>query len=939
MNIPYIRGLCAAVLLSFNLLGAQAGVNLSDPLPISPQVTIGTLANGLTYYIQKNSRPEKRLELRLVVKAGSILEDEDQQGLAHFTEHMAFNGSTHFKKHELVSYLQSIGLKFGADLNAYTSFNETVYILPIPTDKLESIEKGFLVLQDWAQGVSFNDADIDMERAIVLEELRLGKGAQDRMNKVLLPKIFSGSQYAKRLPIGTEASLKGFRHDAIKRFYKDWYRPNLMAVIVVGDIEVAAAKALVESHFAALKNPDNERERIYPSIPARAGSEAVVITDKEATNNALTIHYPVQAAPAVITLGDYRHVMVERLFGAMLGQRMQELTQKANPPFVGGGSGVGRLVPGFRVFQSIARLGRQGSGPAVDALVQESERARQFGFGEAELERAKKDLLRKVESAHAERETTDSARYANEYLRNFLERESIPGIDNELAYTRELLPTIGLVDVNAFAQAVIPEKASKLAIYAGSDKPDSGTPTEQQLLSSISQAEQRTVAARTEKAVATSLMARLPQGGRIVAERQNALLGLTEWDLSNGVKVILKPTDFKNDEIVMSARRHGGQSRYDLADQFNAAYASQVVGSMGVSDFTPINLQRMLAGKRVGAGAWLDRFSDVVTAGSSTADLETMLQLVSLRFSEPRNDPDLFRSFQTRSQDAVKNNQARPEVVLNDAVQSIVFNNHPRALRSARAEDFEQITLARTREIYRERFSSAKGFTFILVGSFTPEAIKPLIATYLGSLPTSDLSNAYRDMGIRPVTGVVQKAVYAGTEAKSIVALRFAGDANYSEDEQARARALADVLNIRIVDVLREKLTLIYSASVSGRLTRVPYHSYEFSLMLPCSPDNVEQVIAAVFGEIDKLQKSGPDAADLAKVKQNWLVANRKSVRENSYWLGELQMADLYGTDHARILDFEKRAEAITVNDVQAAAKRYLRRDNYVQVVLYPEKK
>lgn len=933
------RLVCIAALLLANLLGAQAASNLSDPLPIGPQVTMGTLANGLTYYIQKNNRPEKRVEMRLVVKAGSILEDEDQQGLAHFTEHMAFNGSTHFKKHELVSYLQSIGLKLGADLNAYTSFNETVYILPIPTDKPKNIEKGFLVLQDWAQGISFNDADVDLERAIVLEELRMGKGAQDRMNKVLLPKIFSGSQYAKRLPIGTEASLKGFQHEAIKRFYRDWYRPNLMAVVVVGDIEVVAAKALVESHFAALKNPDNERPRTYPNIPVRAGSEAVVVTDKEATNNAMMIRYPVQVAPTVTTLGDYRQAMVERLFGAMLGHRMQELTQQANPPFLGGGSGVGRLVPGYRSFQSVALLGRQGSGPAVDAVVQENEKARQFGFGEAELERSKKALLRNLENAHAEREKTDSARYAGEYLRNFLERETIPGIDNELAYTRELLPTIGLADVNAFAQAVIPEKATKLVIYTGSDKPDSGTPTEPQLLSNIAQAEQRTVAPRTEKAVATSLMAKLPQGGRVVAERHNGLLGLTEWELSNGVKVILKPTDFKNDEIVMSARRHGGQSRYDLADQFNAAYSSQVVGSMGVSDFTPVDLQKILAGKVARVGAGLDRFSDMVTAASSTADLETMLQLVALKFSEPRNDPDLFKSFQTRAQDAVKNIRERPEVVFIDAVQSTVFNNHPRTLRSARAEDFEQITLARTREIYRERFSSAKGFTFVFVGSFTREAIKPLITTYLGSLPTPDLSTEYRDMGIRPVTGAVQESVYAGTESKSIVAFRFAGDASYSLDEQLRARALADVLNIRIVDVLREKLTLIYAASVSGRLTRIPYQSYEFGLMLPCSPDNVGKVIAAAFTEIDRLQQNGPDAADLAKVKQNWLVANRKSIRENNYWLGELQMAELYGTDPARILDFEKRAEAITADDVQAAAKRYLRRDNYVQVVLYPEKK
>ena len=396
MTPKLFRDLCAAGVLLASMWGAQATLTLTDPVPVGPQVKVGQLANGLTYYIQKNSRPEKRLELRLVVKAGSILEDEDQLGLAHVTEHMAFNGSTNFKKHEMISYLQSMGLKFGADLNAYTSFNETVYILPIPTENPENIEKGFLVLEDWAHGLSFNAPDVDLERGIVLEELRLGRGAQERMNKVLLPKIFSGSLYAERLPIGTEDSIKTFKVDAIKRFYKDWYRPDLMAVVVVGDIDPQAAQALVESHFGKLTNPANPRPRLYPTIPARNASEAVVVTDKEATNNVMMIRYPVQPQPKEISLGDYRQSLVEGLFGAMLGQRMQELTQQATPPFVGGSSGVSRLVPGYRSFSSSAMLGRQGVEPAVDALVQENGRARQFGFAAPELERSKKNLLRTV---------------------------------------------------------------------------------------------------------------------------------------------------------------------------------------------------------------------------------------------------------------------------------------------------------------------------------------------------------------------------------------------------------------------------------------------------------------------------------------------------------------------------------------------------------------
>lgn len=937
MITKLIRHLGIAALLLGTLLGARAAPDLAQTLPIGPQVLVGQLENGLTYYIQKNSRPEKRLELRLAVKAGSILEDEDQLGLAHFTEHMAFNGSTHFKKHELVSYLQSIGLKFGADLNAYTGFNETVYILPLPTDRREAIEKGFLVLQDWAQGVSFNAPDIDLERAIVLEEWRLGKGAQDRMNKVLYPKIFDGSLYAKRLPIGTEDSLKGFSHDAIRRFYRDWYRPNLMAVVVVGDIEPQDAKGLVEAHFGPLRNPDNARPRVYAEVPVRNHSEAVVVTDKEATSNLTMIRYPVHTDPVVRTLGDYRQTLVEQLFGNMLGLRMQELTQQPQPPFVGGGSGVSRLVPGYRSFNSSAVLGRQGMGPAVDALVQENARARQFGFSAAELERSKKTLLRSIEQSYAERDKTDSATYAAEYLRHFLERETIPGIANEREYTRTLLPTITLDDVNRFARSVIPQQAARLVVYTGSDHADASTPTQAQLLDQVTQAEQRTVSAQTEKAVAQTLMAKPPVGGSIVGERHNAALGLTELDLSNGVKVILKPTDFKNDEILLAANRFGGQSLYGQADSLNAAYAGMVVASMGVGDFSPTDLQKMLAGKVLTVSTGLQAWNDTVHGRSGLDDLESMLQLLSLRFGPTRLDADLYQSFVSRSQDAARHTLARPESVFSNAIQTTLFNAHPRVRLIPTPADFEQLNLERMRAIYQERFASARGMTFILVGSFTLDAVRPLIARYLASLPTPPVPAQFVDLGIRPVSGVVKQTVRAGSEAKSTVSITFTGTADFSETEQLRVQALVDVLNIKLIDELREKLTLIYGGGIGGGLMRAPYEHYQLGLTLPCAPENVDRVIAAAMGEIRKLQDEGVSQADLAKVKQNWHTTHRKSLRENGYWLGRLQSATLYGTDPATLLDYERQVDAVTPAQVQQAAQRYLRRDNYVQVVLLPE--
>ena len=940
MKLIPLRAISAAVLLTCSLM-ASADIKLSDTLPVGPQVKVGKLANGLTYYIQKNARPANKVELRLVVKAGSMLEDEDQQGLAHFTEHMAFNGSTHFKKSELISYLQSIGVKFGADLNAYTSFDETVYILPIPSDRRENVEKGFLVLEDWAQGLSFNDADIDSERGIVLEELRLGKGADDRMNKVLMPKLFNGSRYAQRLPIGKEPILKNFKYDAIKRFYRDWYRPDLMAVMVVGDIEPADAEKMIERHFAKLRNPAQPRARLYAKIPTRAETEGLVITDKEATNNTLLIRYPIQELKTSDTFGGYREKMIEDLYGAMLSLRMQELTQQANPPFIQGGSNMGKLVHGYKSFSAYALLGKGGMAPAVDALVQEDERARRFGFSAAELDRTKKNMLRNIERAYNERDKSESAGYVAEYVRNFLEQEAIPGIENEFRYVKELLPLITLEEVNQAVRKALPLNQKKLVVYMGSSVGASGAdavPSSAALLAAVGSAERIAVKPKEEKALGTSLMDTPPKAGAIVSEQENKALGLTELTLSNGVRVVLKPTDFKNDQVLLGSTRFGGQSVFGDEDVYNARYASAIVGQMGLKNYTPTDLQKILAGKTVNLGAFLGNLNEGVGGSSSSADLETMLQLVYLRYTDARKDDALYSSFIGKQQDLAKNTMSRPESVFFDTVQTTMFSNHPRLARAARPEDFDKVKLERVLDIYKQRFSSAKGTTFFLVGSFDVERIKPLIATYLASLPAADVSAEYKDLGVRPVSGVVKKEVHKGSEAKSTISLTFSGDAAYSEGEQMKLAALIEVMNIKLIEVLREKMGLIYGGGMQGGLSKLPYGNYSISANLPTGPENVDKVIAATFAEIEHMQQAGPLDGDLAKVKENWIKEHRKSLRENAYWLGRLQAALVQGSDPATILTYEERVKAVTPADLQAAAKRYFKPDNYVQVVLYPEK-
>lgn len=930
--------LSVSLFLSLVFSAFAQTLNLTDKLPIAPEIKIGKLQNGLTYYIRKNAKPEKKVELRLAVKVGSIMEDDDQQGLAHFTEHMAFNGTKNFKKNELVSFLQSIGVQFGADLNAYTSFDQTVYILPIPTDKPENLDKGFLVLEDWASTVAFENEEIDKERGVVLEESRLGKGAEDRMRKVYFPKIFSGSKYADRLPIGKDEILKTFKYDVIKRFYKDWYRPDLMAVIAVGDLDPAAAEQMIKKHFEKLKNPTKERPREYAEVPARKASEGVVTTDKEASNNVLQIYYSLKKSKTNIVVGDYRDDIVKNLFGSMMGQRLQELTQKPNPPFVFGGSGQGGFVHGYESYSSFALISKSGVEPAINAIIQENERVRKYGFTASELDLAKKNLLRAMERYYNEREKTESNSYADEYIRNFLEQETIPGIENEYKYHQEFLPTITLDEVNKYAMKVIPVNEPKLVLYQGSEKADFKIPTNEELLNIELASEKLPVTPYEEKIISSSLMDKAPAGGSIKSEKSDATLGTTELVLTNGVKVVLKPTDFKNDQVVMSATRFGGSSLYPNSDMFNAQYATTVVGQMGVKDLSPTDLRKALAGKTVNASPRMSGTLEGFNGQSGTADVETMLQLVYLYFTQPRKDEGLFTSFVSKQQAMYENMMAQPQAVFQDSIQTILYNKNPRGPRIPKAEDFGKINLERAFAIYKERFSSAKDFTFFFVGSFDLSKMKTLAALYLGSLPVADIPTAYKDLGVRPIKGVVKKEVKKGSEAKSFISLTFTGDAPYSEDEQLKLQALSEIMNIKLIETLREDLGGIYGGGMRGSLNKLPYQNYSVSVSLPCGPENVDKLIQATFAEIDKIKKDGPTEVDLNKVKETYSKKHAEDMKDNSYWLRMLQQTVDSGNNGANILNLEKKMNALTAKDIKDAAIKYLNDKNYLQVVLYPEK-
>jgi zinc protease len=928
--------LLTALLFVVNTLSAQ--INLNDKIPQDPNVKIGKLSNGLTYFIRKNNKPEKKIELRLVINAGSILEDEDQQGLAHFIEHMSFNGSKNFKKNDLVSYLQSIGVEFGADLNASTGFDETVYILPIPSDKKEIVEKGFQILEDWASTVSFDTIEVDKERGVVLEESRLGKGADDRMQKIYFPKILEGSLYAERLPIGKDEILQHFKHDVIRQFYKDWYRPNLMAVIVVGDIDPVEAEKLIISHFELLKNPAKEKTRTSPDVPSRKKSEGVVATDKEATNHILQIYYATQKSKVEVTLGDYREHLIKSYCTSMLNQRFRELTQNPNPPFLNAGSSLSDFLRGYEAYSSWAVISKAGIEPAMNAIIEENERARKFGFTSAELDRTKKNYLRSVERAYNERDKTESSSYVSEYISAFLEHESIPGIENEYTYHKKFSENITLQEVNEYAARIIPDiSKNKLVLLTGPDKAEFKIPTGNELLAMADTATKTEVKPYEEKLVSTSLIEKKPSPGKIIAENEIKELNITEITLSNGIKVILKPSDFKNDEVVMTATRFGGGYLYNDDDHYNAEYSATCITQMGIAQFTPFDLKKVLAGKSVFATPRVGDISEGFIGQCGAKDVETMFQLVYLYATQPRKDQSLFDSFISKQQARYQNIMSDPYVVFQDTLLQATYKNHPRAPKVLTPEDFTKINLDRAMQIYNERFQDMNEFTFILAGSFNVNSIKPLLTLYLGSLPSTKKKHHFRDIGLRPTKGIVTKKVFKGTESKSYIVITFQGESPYSANEKLKLGALVELLKIKIIETLREDMSSVYGAGVQGALAKNPYNNYNISISIPCGPENVDKLLKACFNEIQKIKDNGAIESDLNKVKETWKKQFDESVKDNNYWAQAIQSAIENGTPAANILTFKSRVDALTSADIKAAANRYFDMKNYIQGILYPE--
>lgn len=907
---------------------------LTDTLPMDTGVLRGTLPNGFQYYIRHNAEPNDRVVMYLATKVGSILENDDELGLAHFLEHMQFNGTKHFPKNELVDYLQRAGVRFGSDLNAYTSFDETVYQLPIPSDDPELLKNGLQVLRDWAQDALLDDEEIDKERGVVLNEMLGGRGAQQRMRDQYFPMILNQSRYAQRLPIGTKEIIEGFDPETLRNFHRAWYRPNLQAIIVVGDIDVAEMERQIKTLFADLENPDDAPMREPYNIPLNGKNQFMAVTDPEMPQTVVQVIVKHPEAE-VKTVADYRIQLAKALFNQMAGARFAELTRQSDPPFIQGGGSIGGFLRGLDAFTMYfaAKPGEIRRG--FDAVVTEFERIRRHGFSETELDRAKNNFLTSVESAYAERDKRKSASYVESYLNHFLEEENVLSNEDRYLLSKQLIGTITLEDVNALGSQYYRDSNRDILIMAP-DRDKESLPNESTVNDWLAALKAADIAPYDDNVADVPLLENLPQAGSVESRTDRPELGTVELLLTNGVKVVLKPTDFKNDEINITAFSPGGTALYNDQDFLSAAYAASVVGGSGLGPYDATQLTKFLSGKKVSVRPYIAERSEGFNASSGKKDLQTAFELIYAYFTVPRLDLDAFQGYMQRIKASLANRLDDPNAVFSDTINAVLYNNNIRRT-SMTVEQVDLVDPNRAFDIYKERFADASDFTVTIVGSFTEDEIKPLVLRYLGGLPATNRKEEAPDLGIYPPEKGLQRTVYEGKERKSSVRLYYFGDYDYSEEENMQLDALESILNIKLIERLREAESGVYGVSAGASYAKYPRHRYSFSIAYGTSPDKVEPLMASALDEIDKIKQHGPEQVDIDKFVSEQKRQLEVQLRENGFWLGHLSNSYQNNEDPAYILKYLDELSKVTVERVKAVANKYLVQDRMFRFILMPE--
>jgi len=937
-NILKSLAMTGLILVAFSVFSQQPVVDLTTPLAVDPNVKIGKLDNGLVYYLRKNSKPEKRVELRLVVNAGSILENDDQQGLAHFMEHMNFNGTRTFPKNELVDFLQKTGVRFGADINAYTGFDETVYMLQLPTDDTSLVEKGYRVLEDWAHYAVLDSKEIDKERGVITEEWRQGLGAQDRMMKQYVPVIFKGSKYADRIAIGKIEVIEHFKPETLRNFYHDWYRPNLQAVVLVGDIDIVQAEVQIKAHFGTMKNPENPRERTTFDIPGNTEPLIAITTDKEATVNVVAIFYKHELSPEK-TLSDFRDKIMAELYTGMLNNRFNEISQKPESPYVYASANYGRFISRTKdafEIESMTKESRIDSSLAL--LLAENERVKRFGFTQTELDRQKEELTSQYEKSAKEFDKTESNAFCSQYVSNYLSGDAIPGAQKKFKYLKNILPDIKINEINDLAKQWVTDNNMGLLVMAP-DKDGVKVPTKDEILEIIKDSKTKPLTAYVDNYREEPLVKGIIAPGKITGRKDNKQLGTTELTLSNGVTVVLKPTTFKNDEILFSAYSLGGNSLVPDKEFMSVNYTPQIIDMSGIGNFDNVELQKKLKGKNIQVSPYIDDVKEGLRGNSTPKDFETMMQCAYLYFDQPRKDTTAFKAFMSQMETQMKFMKSNPIMTFYDTLFKVAYPGYKRLIIFPTPAQLSEVNLDDVFRIYKDRFADASNFKFFLVGNFSVDSISPAIEQYFGGLPSINRKETWKDTSPKFADGTNNVTVYKGTDPQSMVGLVMSEKFEWTEKNVLCMNMIKEIIGIKLIEVIREKMSGVYSPQVMVNLDQYPKPNVDLMVMFGCSPKATEKLSKAVFGEIKKIRKNGPTDVDLKKAQEAMIRARETDLEKNEFWLRKLESLYFNHDTPNNIATFKDRVNAVTVDDLKLAASTYLKPDHYVRVVLMPEKK
>lgn len=924
--------LCSSVLLS-----AQTNFDLKDKIPQDPKVSKGVLANGMTYYVRSNENPKNRAELFLVVKAGSIDEDDDQQGLAHFCEHMSFNGTKNFPKHELINYFESIGMEFGPEINAYTSFDETVYMLKVPLDSSKFMEKGLQVLYDWASQNTDSDEEINNERGVIHEEWRMGKDANERMQQKWLPVFLHNSKYAERLPIGKMEIIDNCPPEALRRFRKDWYRPDLQAVIVVGDFNQEEMVKTVKEKFSTIPAAKNPREKKYFEIPDHKETLVSINTDKEAQYPLSFVFYkhPLEKSK---TLEDYRESIMEGLYNAMINNRLSEKLQQPEPPFLMAQSSYSTMFGPKSVYQSVAVSNNGKIEEGLKAVLIENERVRQFGFTETELERQKTAVLNGIEKAYNERNNQKSINFANEYSRNFLlTEEPFPGIENEFEYFKTFLPTISTKEINALADKWVTNE-NRVVVVAAPEIEGVKVPGKEEIFAVLDEVKSMKIEPYEDAVSNVPLIEYEPSGSKVASEKKLENVEAVEWTLENGATVVVKKTDFKEDEILFNAWSLGGNSLYTLKDDISAEMATDLIELSGIAGFDKITLDKLLSNKVFSISPNIGQLRESFSGSSSVKDVETLLQMLYLYFTELRFDQSSYQSMMARMAGILENKSASPEAAFRDTMSVTMANYNERA-RPMTKELLSEADFNRMKQIAKERFKNAADFKFFFVGNINMDEFKPLIEKYIGGIPSEPEKENWVDLGIEKPDGVIEKVVKRGQEDKSTQYIVFHGDFDFNTQNQLQLDAVSKILSTRLLEVIREDKSSVYSIGAYPSSEKFPNSEYTITVAYGTAPQKLDELKKAVFDIISEYKHNGPTTEEVAKAQEKMIRERETAVRENGFWMSVLSNTYyLKNGDFSEFGTFDKLVKNITVESTKKAFNDWFDFKNYVSVALAPEK-